>query len=399
MNEGSIKVKKLKRENKIVMFLISLITITVLMEGSYGQERSIIHNSLIRTYKVHLPPLYDSTSAFPLVLVLHCAGKSGEDCEIRTRFSTKADSENFITVYPNGTGLTSPHYYWNSGRDGCYPNEHGIDDVGFFSTLIDTLLQSYSIDPNRVFVTGFSNGAGMTYRLAAELSDKIAAIAPVACQMLVDNINPVRAVPIIHFHALYDGSAPFNGGSSGCDRESYFPPVESGINQWIQINSCSSTADTIYNNNNIIGRKLSGNSNDADIILYTLAESGHFWPVNQISATDIIWEFFKNHPMNSQTTIKSRKNSKSNKNFVLRQNYPNPFNSSTTIHYMLKNTGYVKLTIFNLLGEEIKNLVDCEQLSGDYEIHWNAGNLPSGIYICCLQTDIFIATQKLVLIK
>ena len=88
-----------------------------------------------------------------------------------------------------------------------------------------------------------------------------------------------------------------------------------------------------------------------------------------------------------------------NYNYNLEQNYPNPFNPNTTIKYNLDKPNYVKLTIFNLKGQEIETIVNGFQTSGEYEINWQAEGLPSGIYFYRLQVGDFSETKKLVLQK
>jgi hypothetical protein len=85
--------------------------------------------------------------------------------------------------------------------------------------------------------------------------------------------------------------------------------------------------------------------------------------------------------------------------FALYQNYPNPFNPSTTISYDLPERSRVKLSIYNILGQEVATLVNGEQEPGRYNINFDASGLPSGIYFYTLQTPYFTKTNKMVLVK
>ncbi|MGA8265322.1 MAG: T9SS type A sorting domain-containing protein, partial [Ignavibacteriaceae bacterium] len=85
--------------------------------------------------------------------------------------------------------------------------------------------------------------------------------------------------------------------------------------------------------------------------------------------------------------------------YKLSQNYPNPFNPSTIIKYQIPNAGRVTIKIYDLLGREIKTLVDEYQQSGAYETSFNASNLASGIYFYQIKANNFIATKKMLLIK
>ena len=85
--------------------------------------------------------------------------------------------------------------------------------------------------------------------------------------------------------------------------------------------------------------------------------------------------------------------------FELSQNYPNPFNPSTTISYSIPVSSFVTLKVFDILGNEIRSLVNEEKSEGNYEVEFNAANLPSGVYFYRLQTANFIETRKMVLMK
>lgn len=85
--------------------------------------------------------------------------------------------------------------------------------------------------------------------------------------------------------------------------------------------------------------------------------------------------------------------------FTLDQNYPNPFNPTTTIRFSIPEKSFVTLKVFNLLGQQIATLVEKEQPVGTYSIQWQAGELPSGVYLYSLQAKDFVETKKLILLK
>ena len=134
-----------------------------------------------RSYYLHLPPAYKSSLKLPLVLVLHGGGKGdGLTPAKHLGFTSLADSNNFIVVYPNGIDG-----YWRDGRGYTHRGKRdtSVDDVGFISKLIDHLVRENKTDPKRVYVTGISNGGMMTLRPGCELSSKLAAIAPIAASI------------------------------------------------------------------------------------------------------------------------------------------------------------------------------------------------------------------------
>ena len=85
--------------------------------------------------------------------------------------------------------------------------------------------------------------------------------------------------------------------------------------------------------------------------------------------------------------------------FYLHQNYPNPFNSTTIIQYSLPNATHVKICVFDMLGREIKTVVNEEKLGGNYRVEFNASDLSSGVYFYRIQTSLFNQTKKLILLR
>jgi polyhydroxybutyrate depolymerase len=367
-----------------------LFSVLLLICGkSYAQVDTLLFDGLKRTYHVHLPSSYDGSSQLPIVVAIHPFYGSAGNYEAMTGFSNKADMENFIVVYPNGTGSPAS---WNAGGC-CHPatTDH-IDDVGFISVLLDTLTKRYNIDPTRIYAAGFSNGSMLAYRLASELSGKIAAIAAGSGQMTFTNINPSQGVAIIHFHALDDYVVPYNGNSM-------FPPVDTVLAVWGQINNCSLTPDTIYDTNGVLAKKWAAAGTGADIILYRSNTGGHLWPIGNVSQTEVAWDFLKSHSKQFTSDISINNTANKIHNFSLKQNYPNPFNPSTDISFDLPVSSFVTLKVFDITGREVAILISEYLSSGHYIRRWSANKLPSGAYFCRLQAGSYIETKKLLLLK
>ncbi len=308
--------------------------------GDY--DFSIYHDDLKRNYKIHIPPKYNPNFAIPLVMVFHGGAGNMERAPKYFQFNPKADKENFIIVYPEGTGVEIGGKLlgtWNGG-DCCGPAyDNNIDDVGFIEQMLEKIENDFNIDTKRIFATGMSNGAIISYRLACEMSDKIAAIAPVASIGHYKNCQPTRQVPILHIHGLDDPCAPYDGCSNcvSCvvsylsrlgittkKRVSSAISVPDYLNMWKKINNCSNETEIVYVNkdaNCVMYKKC---ANNADIELCSVKNMGHVWPgktsygidscqnkpdgylckaweetvgeINDsLSANDIIWDFFKKH--------------------------------------------------------------------------------------------------------
>ena len=99
------------------------------------------------------------------------------------------------------------------------------------------------------------------------------------------------------------------------------------------------------------------------------------------------------------TSVASRSIDKTPQNFRLLSNYPNPFNPVTTIRFDLAQAGKVKLTVFNQLGQQVAVLVNETKQAGEYEVTWNASNMPSGLYFMRMEAGDVSQHQKMMLIK
>jgi polyhydroxybutyrate depolymerase len=253
-----------------------------------------------RTYLVHPPKGYDGQPPLPLVLVLHGAIQGATNVERMSGMSAKADKENFLAVYPNGTSGSGLAPTWNAGACCGYAQMNKVDDVGFLRALIDRLEHDYPIDPNRVFATGISNGGMMSYRLACEMADRIAAIAPVEGAQDVE-CRPSGPVSILIFHGTADFLVPYNGGTTpfqlGPKRSD--ASVPSTVSFWVKQDGCTTTPQHQETNQLRIDN-YTGCKDGAGLTLYTIFGGRHMWPGtvlsrNNIPATDVMWTFFAAH--------------------------------------------------------------------------------------------------------
>jgi polyhydroxybutyrate depolymerase len=380
----------INRFQKIFFFIL------LLTYSASAQTDSLLFDGIWRTYILHLPS-YSGNTTLPLIIALNGLGGTASGFETMTGFSTKADIDSFIVVYLNGTGSPAS---WNCGGNWLPPPAipSNNDDVGYISTLIDTLSKRYKIDSTRVYAAGFSNGSMMAYRLAAELSNKIAAIAAGSGPMTLTTIHPSYPVAVIHFHAVDDSSIPYVGVTDP-RAPIYFPPIDTLMAVWRNINGCTAIADTIVNVSGVVGRKWSAVSTGADVVLYRSNTGGHAWPIGNLAETDIAWNFLKTHSRTPATGTIVHNAHETPQAFSLDQNYPNLFNPITTISYKIPMNGYVSLKVYDILGREVVALLDEKKDAGSHDISFNASKLSSGVYFYRLQTGSFTETKKLVLIR
>jgi polyhydroxybutyrate depolymerase len=297
-----------------ILLIASTLTAEPLGAGDHSRRLTV--DGRERSYLIHVPPNYDPKKPTPLVLAFHGGGGNADSMVRFSSLNKKSDEAGFIVVYPSGTGRLERVLTFNGGNCCGYAMNNKVDDVEFTRQLLDDLAESVSIDPKRVFATGMSNGGIMVYLLASELSDRIAAIAPVAGPMGTETCQPKRPVSVIHFHGTDDENAPFKGGKgaksiSGTD----FYSVDHSIQAWVKANSCNEepVVTTIPDNANdgtTITRKTYGGGKDgAEVVLVVIEGGGHTWPgqesrlkvlgksTKNISANDLMWEFFEKHPM------------------------------------------------------------------------------------------------------
>jgi len=250
----------------------------------------------MRTYVVYEPSLEPNPNGYPLVIGLHGTGSNGSVFIATAGLVQKANDEKFIVACPDAL-LHGVYTYFNAGG-GFEELTNGTDDLGFISAVIDTMILNYNVDTSRIYVMGFSNGSAMSYRVAAELSHKFAAIGAVSGQMVYEYCNPELPVPIIHFHGLSDPLSPYEGNDNN------IPSVESVMAIWREINGCDPTPEIIYDQDGILGKRWPSSSGVSDVVLYTIEEMEHEWPRPApllISATDVIWDFLEVHTRPRQT--------------------------------------------------------------------------------------------------
>lgn len=301
-----------KKRILIIMIILGLLLSSIILTGCVTKKQEIIHDGRTRTYLLHVPSSYDGVTPMPLVIALHGGGGNSENMQEKTGFDQLADEEGFIVVYPAGTGRFENRLLtWNSGHCCGYALENNIDDVGFIRALIEKLQQTLTIDSNMIFITGHSNGGMMSYRLGSELSDIIAAVAPVAGTIggkasedseLWIIPEPSFPVSVVAIHGLLDVNVAYDGGhgekASGT-REDI--SVNDSIDFWVQYNNCNTNPETQEIGNIKIDTYKEGNSG-TEVVLYTLKNGEHWWPgsekdpYQEISASDITWDFFKKHP-------------------------------------------------------------------------------------------------------
>jgi polyhydroxybutyrate depolymerase len=315
-------VYQMKKISKIIVifFLISLILPMVIadiddlnnfqLSSSNDSFKLIFYENSIRSYRVHIPSSYDDITEVPLVIGLHGYPSCSKVLLLYSGLTRKSDEEGFIAVYPNGKSgnineiLFSLRAWRSWGRAWNCWDQYSHDDVGFIKHLIKKIIDEYSIDSSKIFITGISNGGMLAYRIGAELSDMITAIAPISStiggkwsseepEYIIP--EPKNPLPVIVFHGEEDNIIPYDGGGLN-----NYKSVNESVDFWVTYNKCNSTPliETI-NNENITVHTYSDGDEATEVMLYSYKDKGHEWfgewNKDTISATDIMWDFFNTH--------------------------------------------------------------------------------------------------------
>lgn len=307
--------------------LLGTVTLLACAAGTVQQPETVTGSftwdGLKRTYVIHVPASSDKSKSMPLMIALHGGGGTGKKMEKLTLggFNRLSDREGFVVVYPDGI-----EEHWNDGREKVQYRAHRekIDDVGFLSALIDHLAESGTTDKNHVYVTGISNGAMMSNRLACELTGRIRAIAPVAGNMpydLVARCSPSRPIPVLMISGTKDPMMPWEGGEAHFLRLKFGKvlSVPETIKFWATHNRCAPAPVVTrepdkdpQDGTHVRKEVYAGCASGTEVILYPVEGGGHTWPggyrylpekligktSEHIDANELIWGFFKKHSMN-----------------------------------------------------------------------------------------------------
>lgn len=188
---------------------------------------------------LHVPAKYDKSTPAPLVVLLHGYTSSGKQQESYMKFGELADTYGFLLATPDGTREDSErnHRFWNATEACC--NFHGsdVDDSAYVRSVIDLVKAEYSVDPNRVYLIGHSNGGFMSYRMAYDHSDTIAAIVSLAGASLSDLELPAPGNPVhvLQIHGTEDGTIAYSGSEIG---ETTYPGAKESVERWAAYNGC-----------------------------------------------------------------------------------------------------------------------------------------------------------------
>ena len=275
----------------------NIISILLLVSSIFSQDYfTMDHESGLREYYVSYPVI--SSDPAPLIINMHGFGGTALGQRSSSEMDDYALPQGVAVVYPQGLGAS-----WSVGT--FWTSFNYADDVDFISQMIDKIAQDYSIDLDRVYATGMSNGGYMTYELACELSHKIAAFGSVTGNfMLNDDQNCIleKEIPIMHIHGTSDLVVD------------YYPPsfdqaltVSESMDYWNSINVLDSLEIiSIEGSDGVLSaEKFTSyrNGTNTKFIHYKVENGGHVWfgspfvVPSVVNSSEILVEFFLNYAL------------------------------------------------------------------------------------------------------
>jgi hypothetical protein len=336
-------------------------------------------------YYIFVPANYNPSLKYPLVLGLHGSGESGDNPSavklnsVATVWAKDANQFKYpcfilIPQCPNNA-------WW--GGDGLLP----------VSEILDSILIEFSIDTNRIYITGLSMGGYGTWEFITRFPDKFAAAVPMSGGGDSSKADIIKHIPIWNFYGEVDNVIPVaNSRNMITALERHGRTV---IYTDCHNDDCTGLPDSI------ITEKIKSGIN----LLYTeYRNAGHnIWNAAYYEPLFLPWVFSQNKTNNSTGIDKGNFNTIP-KEFILYQNYPNPFNPSTKIKYTIPSVGtslmkFVLLKVYDMLGKEVAVLVNEGKPVGSYNVDFDGSKLPSGIYFYKLQAGSFVETKKMILLK
>ncbi len=291
------------------------------------ERRTMPFQGRQRTFYIYSPSSQTTRTVRPVVFLLHGGGGAdAHEMAKRTGIQSIADREDFLVVYPYGVDGQ-----WNDGRGKTFrraEDNTDVDDVGFISAILDDLIRSGSVDRQRIYVVGLSNGGMMTYRLGIELGHRLTAIAAIIANLPANlaGKKPVRPIPVLIMNGTADPMMPWNGGPVRVLGKEYGEVLSTAatVKYWVQAAGLTGPPET---------RRLDDRSSDdrsfveieayrrpqdaLEVVLYRVVGGGHNLPGGQtpdrplllgpknmdINAMEEVWAFFQRHGPTAPTEL------------------------------------------------------------------------------------------------
>jgi polyhydroxybutyrate depolymerase len=283
-----------------------------------GKYRSHVHwEGVKRTYLVHVPLSYDGATPTPVMVVLHGGGGSAEFGYRVHGWTDLSERRGCLVVFPEATAedptrpaaVRENPRIWNDGSRRSAVARRNVDDIGYLGAVLDTVQETFVVDTHRIFATGFSNGASMSFRVGVELAHRVAAIAPVSGHLCLEDPQPARPLSMLYMIGLADPINPLEGGPtvSPWGSRRIKPPVMDSIATWLRLIHASDEPEVLRDSGGVRQVRFGPGETGCEVQLHTIEGQGHEWPgaqrtlpkiisgpqTDKVNATEVIWDFFE----------------------------------------------------------------------------------------------------------
>ncbi len=335
-----------------LVFLGLFLSFTLPLFSQETITKTIEHDGEMRSYILYVPQVYEEIEEVPLVLCFHGYGSSAQTIAFYANFQEIADTANFIIAFPQGA-IHDNSTHWNVEG---WINNSPYDDIGFADLLINEISSEYAINQDRIYSTGMSNGGFMSFLLACQLSDKIAAVASVTGSITPQNLedcSPTKFIPFLQIHGTSDNVIPYELSVN------YTESIPTLLDYWTSFNECEEdpTFEALPNISTtdfstVEKYTYTDCTSNIENIHFKVLGGGHDWPGAwgnmDINASKEIWDFFAQYDISGLiTSTTSLHESISTPISIL----PNPTTSFVRIENIQSD---MEATIYSLDGTLIR---------------------------------------------
>lgn len=259
---------------------------------------------------MHVPASYDASKPAPLFLLLHGYTGSGDEIIENFNIGAAAEQHGFVYAAPDGTTDSNGERFWNATDACCNFNGSSVDDVAYLSGVIADIGDELAIDPKRIAVVGHSNGGFMSYRMACERADLVAAIVSLAGETFVDpaDCTPSEPVSVAQVQGTADQVIDFDGGGPLTAGSKAYPGAVATAEAWAKNDGCSAEPSALGAKIDVDTdlkdgadpaetsvQEWSGCEAGATVQLWTIPNGGH-GPALTPAFADAVIRFLVEHP-------------------------------------------------------------------------------------------------------
>jgi len=250
--------------------------------GTRSERSLVTPDGRTRRYRIYVPSVIPSGTSVPLVIALHGGLGTSSQFEANSGLNGFAESNRFIAVYPDGVGNQtdgSGFQTWNGGYC-CGPAAaQSIDDITFIRNVVTDLRNSLPVNSSRVYALGHSNGGILSYRIACEMSDIVAAIGVQAGSNVMTDCQPGLPVSVFHLHGTSDTNMPINGGKGSGLSATVFVSARLAVDAMATVNGCNvaSPRSLVASNSDVTALSWTNCKSNSEVRFVTVKNATHAW--------------------------------------------------------------------------------------------------------------------------